>query len=65
MRGRTTFVIAHRLSALTYADEIVVLEDGKVAEVGSHFELLDRKTSYWRMWMSQNSYAGVKGSIQK
>jgi ABC-type multidrug transport system fused ATPase/permease subunit len=53
MRGRTTFVIAHRLSTITYADKIVFLEDGRIAETGKHLELLDKKRSYWRMWLQQ------------
>jgi ATP-binding cassette subfamily B protein len=46
MEGRTTFVIAHRLSTLTLADEIVVLEDGAIADRGTHDELLERSDLY-------------------
>jgi ABC-type multidrug transport system fused ATPase/permease subunit len=46
MAGRTTFVIAHRLSTIALADEIVVLEDGRVAAHGSHDELLERSELY-------------------
>jgi ATP-binding cassette subfamily B protein len=46
MEGRTTFVIAHRLSTITLADEIVVLENGTIAERGSHDELLERSDLY-------------------
>jgi ABC-type multidrug transport system fused ATPase/permease subunit len=46
MAGRTTFVIAHRLSTISLADEIVVLEDGRVAAQGSHEELLERSDLY-------------------
>lgn len=53
MRERTTFVIAHRLSTLTYADKIAFIEQGRITETGRHFELLDRKGSYWRMWTEQ------------
>ncbi|HUR19991.1 MAG TPA: lipid A export permease/ATP-binding protein MsbA [Vicinamibacterales bacterium] len=42
MRNRTTFVIAHRLSTVRHADLIVALEDGQVAELGTHDELIDR-----------------------
>jgi ABC-type multidrug transport system fused ATPase/permease subunit len=54
MQGRTTFVIAHRLSAISYADKIVFIEGGRITETGSHYELLDEKGSYWRLWLSQN-----------
>ena len=46
MAGRTTFVIAHRLSTITLADEIAVLEDGKLLDHGTHQELLERSPFY-------------------
>ena len=46
MADRTTFVIAHRLSTITLADQIVVLEDGRIAAHGSHEELLEESDLY-------------------
>ncbi len=52
-RGRTTIVIAHRLSTVVHADEIVVLEAGRVVERGSHAALLRKRGLYAEMWSRQ------------
>jgi len=52
-RGRTTIVIAHRLSTVVHADQIVVLDNGLVAERGTHAELLRKNGLYADMWMRQ------------
>lgn len=52
-RNRTTVVIAHRLSTVVNADEILVLRDGLVAERGNHFELLAQDGLYAQMWSRQ------------
>jgi ABC-type multidrug transport system fused ATPase/permease subunit len=46
MRGRTTFVVAHRLSTISLADQIVVLDEGRIVDCGTHEELLDRCPLY-------------------
>src|SRR5437016_12939700 len=49
IKGRTTFAIAHRLSTLRNATRLVVLKDGKVAEVGTHEELIEKKGEFHRL----------------
>ncbi|CAN5728632.1 ABC transporter ATP-binding protein [soil metagenome] len=53
MRGRTCFVIAHRLSTIRSADLIVVIEKGRVAETGTHDELVERRGQYFEMLQVQ------------
>ena len=48
-RGRTSFIIAHRLSTVRDADLIVVMDGGRIVEQGSHAELLQRRGAYWQM----------------
>lgn len=54
MKGRTTLVIAHRLSTLQKMDRIIVLDGGNIAEQGTHNELLKNKGIYYNLWKHQN-----------
>ena len=54
MENRTTFVIAHRLSTIQQADQILVIEDGRIVEQGKHQELLDQKGRYYELFTYQS-----------
>ena len=56
MKGRTSFVIAHRLSTIRRANRIVVIEQGRVAEMGTHAELLRQRGHYYRLYTQQFKY---------
>jgi subfamily B ATP-binding cassette protein MsbA len=64
IQGRTTFVIAHRLSTIRRADKIVVLEDGRIQEIGTHQDLLARGGLYQRLYEMQfaESEPGVEAT---
>lgn len=53
MKGRTTFVVAHRLSTIINADKIVVMKDGRISEIGKHEELLSKKGIYEHLYNIQ------------
>ena len=53
MKGRTSFIVAHRLSTIREADIILVMKDGHVIEQGSHEELLSRNGFYSELYHSQ------------
>jgi ATP-binding cassette subfamily B protein len=56
MEGRTSFIIAHRLSTIKRADRILVIEDGRIAEMGTHAELLRQRGHYYRLYTQQFRY---------
>lgn len=53
MEGRTSFVIAHRLSTIRNADQVLVINDGKIIERGNHEQLIQQKGFYYNLYMSQ------------
>ena len=54
MKGKTVLAIAHRLSTLTEMDRIIVMADGRIAEIGSHEELLAKNGLYAMFWNRQS-----------
>ncbi|WP_034888385.1 ABC transporter ATP-binding protein [Gillisia sp. Hel_I_29] len=50
MQGRTTFVIAHRLSTIKRANQIIVMDNGKIVEVGNHYSLINEKGKYYELY---------------
>lgn len=64
-KGRTTLVIAHRLSTVVSADEIIVLKDGQIAERGRHAELLSQKGLYASMWDRQREATEAEEQLKR
>ncbi len=64
-KGRTTLVIAHRLSTVIGADEIIVLDEGRVAERGTHGELLEQGGLYASMWNRQREAEAAREKLRE
>ena len=67
LEGRTSFVIAHRLSTIKRADRIVVIENGRIAEQGSHAELIRQRGHYYNLYTRQfrNEYEQQFGTFDR
>ena len=60
VKGRTTLAIAHRLSTLRQADKLIVLDKGRIAESGTHMELLRKRGIYYKLVMAQRQTSKIK-----
>ncbi len=65
LEGRTTFIVAHRLSTIINSDKILVISDGEILEQGTHKELLKKKGEYYNLYKNQFINEGINSSIQK
>ncbi len=66
IKNRTTVTIAHRLSTLRGADRLVVIDHGRIAEVGTHRELLEKKDGlYYKLVMAQRQTSRLKSSVKR
>ena len=63
MKGRTSFVITHRLSTIRQADVILVVHDGKIIEQGTHLELIAKKGAYYNLYTRQFQEEAVEGAF--
>lgn len=57
LENRTSFIIAHRLSTVKFVDRIILIEDGKIAEIGKHEDLMKKKGKYYNLYMNQFNLA--------
>ncbi|MEY9091565.1 ABC transporter ATP-binding protein [Paenibacillus sp. RC84] len=60
VRGRTTFAIAHRLSTLRSADRLAVIDKGRIAETGTHEQLMEQEGIYWKLVKAQTETALIR-----
>jgi ABC-type bacteriocin/lantibiotic exporter with double-glycine peptidase domain len=62
-RGRTMVIISHRLSSLVECDKTLVLDRGKVIDIGPHRELVERCAVYRHLWLQQNRHSDYQGKV--
>jgi len=63
IKGRTTFAIAHRLSTLRNADRLIVLDGGKISEMGTHAELMEKKGDFFKLVETQSQVTQILGAV--
>ncbi|MDE2954382.1 MAG: ABC transporter ATP-binding protein, partial [Gemmatimonadota bacterium] len=59
VKGRTTFAIAHRLSTLRNADRLLVMDAGRIVEIGTHHELLEKKGMFYKLVQMQEEISQI------
>ena len=64
LKGRTSFIIAHRLSTVRNADRILVIDGGRILEAGSHRELMAKKGRYYELYENQFRRDRLKESLE-
>jgi ABC-type multidrug transport system fused ATPase/permease subunit len=64
-KGRTTIIIAHRLSTVQHADQIFVLDKGTIAERGTHDELLEKRRKYFQLWSKTQTVKKLKCDLER
>ena len=62
--SRTSFVVAHRLSTIRGADRILVIQDGRIAEQGSHAELMEKQGRYYELYMGHTAEINLNRSLE-
>jgi ATP-binding cassette, subfamily B, multidrug efflux pump len=60
LKGRTGIIVAHRISTIKYADEIIVMDRGRIIERGNHEELLDKRGEYYKLYCAQTAESKMK-----
>ncbi len=64
LEGRTSFIVAHRLSTIVHSDRILVIDDGKIIEDGTHRELIDKQGAYYNLYTNQYSIEMLELSMR-
>ena len=64
LKGRTNFIVAHRLSTIVHSDRILVLDNGKIIEQGTHHELIKKQGAYYKLYTNQYSEEMLKLSLR-
>jgi ATP-binding cassette subfamily B protein len=64
-KGRTTIVVAHRISTLKESDKIIVIDNGRIVEIGNHNELMEKRGIYYNLIVIQSQLTSIDGALIK